>query len=329
MKTLILVVAVLAGCRECEPLADTPIFGASVERAWGVHAVLERMDDEVVPPVCLTHVRSVERFAKDAGGRYNSATRGIRLLHEVPPDYLQRVLGHEICHAVDLQNDLVKGREELFFYEEPSELWPERRLPNEAFADTCALGRDALAAIGTAECPDVPDLRAVEAIRADVYGGEAPAPGLAFRRVASMEVGPDVYSFQVADSVEPGALLVYPADIGGRFSIELVDAWTGAPLELDAIEKGEDTRGSAGPSPPGWYPSAWGGLADGTDLFVAWLQLPTGNLDQLVQMRPDGPRTVTGLCAAEEPQFFAFEGDTWAAILGEGEIWWGRFEPLD
>ncbi len=324
MKRMILAVAAVAGCRECEPLAETPIFGATVEQAWGIHAVLERMHDEVVPAVCLTHVRAVERFPREVGGRYNSATRGIRLLREVPPEYLQEVLGHEICHAVDIQNDLVKGREDLFFYAEPDPIWAERRLANEAFAVTCALGRDALAAVGPAECPDVPDLRAVEAIRADVYGGDAPAPGLVFERVASVPVGEDVYEFEIYGLEEGLGIFLDPGD--DSFT---VDPWTGTWLSDDVA--GLDSSpgaGDAGPGPTGWRVSGER-LADGTDLFIGDLELPTGDLAQLIQMRPDGPRTVSGLCAAAEPQFLAFEGDTWAAVLGEGEIWWGRFEPLD
>lgn len=324
MKRLMLVAAAVAGCRECEPLGDARILGADVKLATGIWETLERMDGEVVPPVCLSHVRAVPPAGQRWGGRYNTATRGIRIRDDVPAEYLEGVLGHEICHGVDLQNDFVKGSEDLYFYADPDALWPERRLPNEAFADTCVLGRDALAAVGPPECPDVPDLRAVEAVRADVYGAEAPAPGLVFERVASVAIDGPI------DSVAPVGLTtgigLFLTPTGESFT---VDAWTGARLAtgVDLDQRAPGT-GPAADGPPSWWGSGRR-LADGTDVFMGTLPLPTGPLAQLIHMRPDGPRTVIGLCAADEPQLFSFEGDTWAAVLGDGEIWWGRFEPID
>lgn len=163
-------VAAAGGCGRCPPLADAPILPADVTHA-PIRAGLVAADAEFVPEVCVDHVR-VGELGGGHYGKYAPLGRSVRLAPYLSGKWLDEVLRHELCHAVDRQNDLVRGREDQF-----TDAWSidwtdggERREAAEGFAHVCELGRDALAALWQPTCPGDPDLRAARVVRDEVYG---------------------------------------------------------------------------------------------------------------------------------------------------------------
>jgi hypothetical protein len=168
-----LLVASLSGCSfgDCLPLEHVPIRNATAAERAVVADELTRLADSVVAEVCVAAV-TIGGFAKTAhqGGVYSAVTRRVSLGETADPEDLRLPLRHEVCHAVDLQNDIVRDTGKEFFRLLDPATGEDLEPPgHEPFALLCAYGASALDA-ADGSCIDDPDLMGLLQIRSSVYG---------------------------------------------------------------------------------------------------------------------------------------------------------------
>ncbi len=345
---LVLLAVTLIGCATCPPLGDVPIDGGTADQRATVGQELSSLEGALALYTCVDHVRIGGFFRPDRGGSYDRLTRRVALLDELETEDLPKVLRHEVCHAVDLQNGLVKDDEESFFYAVPPDV-TDHKLPNEAFADTCSLGQDTLLALWGVECAGDPDLRAAQLVSEQVWvEDEVPDPVAALEPVASIGLrdvlpkGRDprllgaITHLEVAQSEEPDRLVIESEWEGLALGPFEVDARTGLRLEGRTVAA-EREPPEPGEVPDGWTPLvstddlvALGGEADGMTVTLAEVVLPTGIARRLHVRVDDGP-WAPPLSPCPEPgatRFFFVDDELWTASADDHEIRWGHWARL-
>lgn len=340
------------GCSPCPRLGDVAVRGADPTRRAEVVDELEQLDRDLALDVCIDHVRTDVALAERDGvrleGTYDAVSHGVRLAADLETTDLGPVLRHEVCHAVDLQHRIVKDDEQAFVYPDPPPV-RDARLPAEAFADTCALGPEALRALGPSDprlvsCPGDPDLRAANVVSDLVYGpADATAPGAAFERIASFHPGAlagDVSDMLLRQAITPGGVVV-TLHHGGWLLRALVDARTGLPIDgvpiasdLDPGPGGARLVASECTAPEGWVPRMCGATADGAEVTVADLELPSGIVRRAHAVAA-GSQTVSPVsgvdgnaCVAEATSLFSFDGELWMGSWVGDAVVWGRWVSL-
>lgn len=149
-----------AGCRFV-PLAEVPVDGGTDEQRAIVQEVLDEIDRTLGLDVELRKIRFAN-VDEHRYGAYNSVTKTVRLGFEIEEEVLRFTLRHEICHAVDFQNDLSMTDEALdpvaTWYRARDWMHQERTRParKEAFALGCGEGAAMLEAVAGA-CDDDPE----------------------------------------------------------------------------------------------------------------------------------------------------------------------------
>lgn len=154
----------LLGCAPSVPLADVPIRRGTAEQREAVEQALA--DFELQTGGGRVEIRKIVFARGDYGGQYNSASRVIHVHEEIPVDLVPKVVRHELCHALDFQEDLLarKGSpidawvdvlldEEAGLVEE--RIHRPRRRRSEAFALWCGEG-PLHAALLSESCSDEP-----------------------------------------------------------------------------------------------------------------------------------------------------------------------------
>lgn len=166
----------LAACRYHD-LADAPIHGATAEQEAAIRAEMEAFDAAVGPGRTRIAGVWIEELPEGRAGQFLRARRRVEL---DPEDGLHRdTLVHELCHALDADEDLWKDPlmatlAEGFFDPDyadaptdPAATRTQRSRQREAFASFCETG--AVAAWAQRDrCPDdPPELEAIARFYSD------------------------------------------------------------------------------------------------------------------------------------------------------------------
>lgn len=331
----------VVGCGgSCPPLDEVQVHGGTRAENEALSEELARFGATLALPVCIDRVRLVD--LDDAwNGSYDAVTRAVRIRPGRPLDALEADLRHEVCHGVDLQNGLVARRASTFWYADPPDAaYRDARLPNEAFAVTCALGAWGLAAALETACPGdrVPlfGLDGPAAIYGEVFGGDAGPPSVVWSPIASTHIQALPPGQVTSDGF--GEALVAEGSLGGLFlyggNLALgwgawLDPFTGAPIAPDPGLAAHD--GTFPRLPPGWFfPSAWGdgapaGRFGEIDVATAHLALPAGDVDRPIARVEGAWGRAQGPCPAESPQYFSYGEELWWADVSGDEVSWGRW----
>jgi hypothetical protein len=329
---ILLLAFLLQGCEPHCDLAGVPVHGGTQEQQSAVRSALEQMEGALALPTCVDHVRLGQLWESwHAEGAYNTVTRGVRLDKNTEMSLLAGHLRHELCHAVDVQNDFLKGREEFFYYPDGYYLpnVSDRHLIKEAFARTCQVGPQALSVLWS-ECPLDPDLAGTRLVQQEVYElPEEPAPRAHFEPVASAPVAGATLLLHLRES-ESGALAFDLQLEDEQEQSVLVDPWTGE--SLDAEEDWANRPFFLSPEPPADWRTrgdADGGpLQDGTELVTASLLAWTGEVHRTFAWVDGTFAPVDGPCPNESTRFFPFGGELWSGQLEGETLSWGRWLPL-
>lgn len=318
-----------AGCADCPAVEDTQVVGGTEGQQVVVRNALAALSAELEAPVCIDHVRLGASLREGIAGAYNAATRGVRLSRDLDTDRVASVTRHEVCHGVDLQNDIVARSDGAFVYPSPPEVI-DAHVANEAFAVTCEASAATLSVLWASDCPLDPDLRGASVVREEVYGlvGE-PDPAARFVGVASVGVGPDV-AFVTLLPMEDGHLSAFLYQDDGEFTFGQLDPWTGRWIEDPTLEVAsqrvpEEIRG-----PPGWdLPGdAAGGHLDGVEIVTASLELVTGRVYRTQLWISEEWAPADGSCPNGTTRFFAFDAELWSSQLDGTVLSWGRWERI-
>jgi hypothetical protein len=336
MTMALLVTLSLQGCeRHCD-LGGVPVHGGSEEQQDAIRAGLRVAEDTLALPICIDHVRMGHIWeSKHAEGAYNTVTRGIRLQEEVELETLSRNLRHELCHAVDVQNELLGGHEELFYYPDGYVVpdISERRLVKEAFANTCQVGAEPLVFLWAEDCPGDPDLEGTRLVQREVYGlsPQAPAPGARFVHIASVEVGPDVRSAGLLETESGKLFALLYAQEGNSFESVLLDPWSGDILQGSAEEAADRPLPVPPQAPPRWEAAGserGGMLTDNVGVVVASWRAWTGEVHRTFAWTDGTFAPVDAPCPNESTWFFTYGTELWSAQVEDGTLSWGRWLPV-
>lgn len=285
---------VLGGaCREdCEP----DVRGGSPEEQASIQAAVEIFYDRLRPDLglCVPSVRKKDELQEAVKGHYNSVTRQVRIA--TPTD---DVVYHELCHAVQYQNDLSVEGPNWEMDELLDEALGHPRFPRrEAFARTCEDGPTYAFLLGEA-CPyDPPGIDALYEVR-DLFTGPDPRVVLdeegTFTPTVSLATEGDSFDLEVTAN---GVRLTLAE--GARF----IDPWTGERLQEEAVVDPVRTPRASG---------------DGDSLSHFALAAANGALTlRRVYERSEG--YVPLGCVKPEENVFSFDGWVWSAHLEEGEV---------
>ncbi|MEQ1568157.1 MAG: hypothetical protein ABMA64_21130, partial [Myxococcota bacterium] len=210
------------GCGEpCPPLSRVPVSGGAAAAEGAISDVLAQLERELALPVCVDHVRIGWISGSHHRGMYNPVTRGVRVAADEPLDGLEMVVRHEVCHAVDYQNDVVRDHPGVFDAADAS-----RSDAGESFAWACQVGRAPFEAWWDDGCPTS---AAAEVLRDEVFSvSAAPPPGAWFEPVAGFDAGAETY------------FALYPTEgsilrILGSMTNGWFDPHTGRPIDPDAV----------------------------------------------------------------------------------------------
>ena len=318
-------IIILTACGDCPSLPDVPVRSALPEEERTIRAALREMDQLLALPVCVDHVRVGGVQRDDVLGRYNVVTRGVRISANASPGLLDDILRHEVCHAVDLQHDLVAGCPGCYGPPVTSNVTLDAKGDNEAFAVACAPG-EALLTLWSSSCANA-EFPGHQRVRSVVFGvSNEPAAAATFRFVAG-HPSPGVDYFSITPTML-GNLQVF-AFRGAEQSTLVLDPWTGAPV-WDDDSSPLFTPLEAPDPPPGWTVrgDAHGGpLGDG-GLVLATLPLFYGEVQRTHAWTGEAWAPVDGPCPSPMTQVFTFDGELWSAQLENGSLIWGRWEML-
>jgi hypothetical protein len=316
----------LAGCeRHCE-LPEVPVRGGSDEQQEIVALTLQQMQDALVQPVCVDHVR-IGRvwWHRRAEGVYNTVTRGIRLDREVDDETLVVNLRHELCHAVEVQNELIEGNEELFSFPEWDDPpYGKRRLSQEAFAFTCQVGPGPLSVLWR-DCPQDPDLEGTRLVQREVYGlaSEPEPPRVRFERLGSAGL---VGAHDLGEVYELDGDLVVELYVEDEHRSVAINPWTGAVREGPAGDGVAELEPP--PLPAGWELGSGGMIDEQTGLLVAAFEAWTGEVWRALSWTEQGWADAQGPCPHSETRLLRYGDELWSAQLDGATLSWGRWLAL-
>ncbi|MEN0068017.1 MAG: hypothetical protein AAGA48_38160 [Myxococcota bacterium] len=237
------------------PLLEVPITGADEATEQLLSEGVAQFERWVGPGRVRLAEISVGPVPEDFLGRYNRIRQSVLLSEDIEDDSrLVQVLYHELCHALDFQNRIVKDDRSLFEQlSDPSSNFvglpsPEghlssSQLPHEVFADMCEFGpvvHQAMAHSCPAEETD-PLPSVAQWFFDEVWLGEVPASWVAGPPVtweASFE--PDiVYGYASEDEV--ALVLLLARDLGGeaeQTDYPLLNVKDGSPMVASEVNVG-------------------------------------------------------------------------------------------
>jgi hypothetical protein len=335
----------LAACADCPPLDEIRVRGGTEAQAAAAEEELARLEDTLALPVCIDHVR-IGGWTSTAHreGVYSRLTHVVGVHRDSEPERVREVVRHEVCHGVDLQNDLVDPdadwpsiyEEQLYDGYEPEEL--DAR---EIFAMSCEPGPDALAALWHQDCPGDADLYVTRMVTDRVFGLEDPEPGAVYEPIGSVVLTPaqradlprdDTYAGFAVNPDFTLSIALSGTDVG-RLQLT-VDPFTGLPRDppvqasVDLAQPDPETTAA----PYGWTSEEEGGrLPSGHELVVARLFVQSGYATR-THVRSDEPGSdgawlpVDGPCVDAHADFFRFGEELWVGHYDGLSVEWGRFE---
>ncbi len=288
----------LAGCATCPPLGEVPIRNADGQTGL-IRDELAAFGEETVLDVCIDHVRvGAYRY----GGRYNRATHGVRIARDTD-EHVVWALRHEVCHGVDVQNDLLDGDEN-----------------RETFAERCANGGPSLAVLTETGCATEPSVRETLQVRDAVFGPPV-QPGAAFTPVASAELPSGVIE-RIGEGANGASVVVLYESPEQSVAF---DPFTGEEVDDTAFLADEDVVWHEGPP---WWDVYSAGSAGDLDLVYAVLSLPEGFVHRVLRADGAGWAPTVGSCLGFRPYFFALQGGLWSADVEGDTLTWGRWDAI-
>jgi hypothetical protein len=256
-------------------------------------------------------------------GQYSIRNRRIQISTDAQSDRMvQRVLTHELCHALGFQQGLDLDDERM--WGGSWENYPERFWAHESFAHTCEVGPLTSHVIGDV-CPeDERDSNAFQFVR-DLY--VVPDPGFLeseprWLQVASLDVESVARLLDVRTTNNDSIRLEY-VDSTGISQVHHVDPFTGDLAPMSLIEEVSSDLGK----PPGHTVSQ--GSATVGDVTLARIRFTAGNGAQLTRMVVETPSGFARAgCARTDELPFATQDALWSVHLDDGVIRWGTWEDL-
>lgn len=214
---------VLGGCAS-RPLDEVPIHGGTLAQQQVVRETIAEFEAWIGPGRVELSAVVFTPGVRDAVGRYWVAQRRIRILDSVEGAELERVVRHELCHAVDLQGDLLSRPDPTFDTlvervraQEAHPLHPvvgesRRADRGELFANLCEYGPARTHLVAT-PCPGDPEYLAAAArwLEDEVWTGEPGlsfGPGPAVTEQAGFETGWSVDQLELVGGRDEAAVLV-------------------------------------------------------------------------------------------------------------------------
>jgi hypothetical protein len=296
---------VLGACAERVPLSRVPVRGGTADQHAQVRDILEEFEaDSGEGRVQLTEVVFGQIYG-DATGTFNAVTDVIRMEPYLEGPPLERVLRHELCHALDFAEGLMEGPHptfdplihDLFMLGaiDTDGLEGPRYRRSEAFARYCDLGPFVGHAL-IAACPGEPDEvnDATAYLSREVWQTWEPPPS---------QRGPAVHARWQAPSPDPVAFGVLglsdPSQIRIQYGTERVDV---------GLDDGLPRSGSTLFAPQEKLPAGvshlcpvYGALLDGT----GWSEGPAAVLVRFELYRE-----------AATPRILTMDGGEWTRVAG-------------
>jgi hypothetical protein len=280
-------------CRnDCEPT----VKGGTPEEREELEESARIFYDLLVPEleICVPTVRKVDSLAKDAGGRYNSVTRRVRV-----STTSDDTLYHELCHAVESQNPLPLEGPTWELSPEQDRIQDYPMFPRqEAFAVACEQGPTYAFLLGE-DCPYDPEGIAALYEARDLFTGPDP------RKILEEEgaftpttvVPTEGASFEL--KLTPGGVQLLTDE-----GVLHVDPWTAETIPEEEATELEMSHLA---------------YSEVDTLALSLLQAPNGAVtERRVFVRSE---QFLGLgCVWPEERVFAFDGWLWSASLQQGSI---------
>lgn len=321
----------------CPALGAVPVRGGSAAERSLVSSELARLGSDVVAPVCVARV-TIGGWARilHQGGSYSTVTRQISLAPSVVETDLVTPLRHEVCHAVDFQNNIVEDTGKSAFRMVDALTGEDLERPgHEPFAVLCSYGAEALEPL-RGRCSLDPDLTGIRAIREQVFGfaddgstvdrlGEAVT-----LEEGGLDLEPDetvvgaVFRETQSGNLSLDVTMESPGHVRVRFLT--VDPTTGETMPLEDIGDVEVVEPAYRPPPP-WRTIDLAGRADGA--AYAWAELDVGHGVVGRTLRGDGVRwdLLDGYCTTDQ-SLFQLGGSAWTGSFGgAGGVSWRVWEP--
>lgn len=324
---------VLGGCVS-HPLDEVPIHGGTPEQQRVVRDAIAEFEGWIGPGrVELGRVTfgGIDRGA----GRYWPDARRIRLVEELQGPALRRVVRHELCHAVDHQDDLLNAADPVFdrLVEQVRNddghplhdvVGRSRRVDrSELFAQLCENG-PAWTHVVANPCPGDPAelAPAAQFIEDEVWAGEVDLsfePGPTQREIGSFEAAWEVDQLEFLGGRDEAAVLVTaysprdPDGAGGAMSREWRDLGTGERVPSEVSSRWATTldaaRAALPAEQPAGLPSPQPFDADSSDPVDSVVQ---GGLALVVTRRVPLYDWSTGTPLS--PRVWAWDGEGWSLV---------------
>lgn len=312
------------------PLSEAPVLGGSAEQRELARQTMSAFDRDV--GVGRVELRSL-RFADGAyAGGYSPGTREIRVAADLPVDLVPLVVRHELCHAVDYQEDLLEDRgtpwddqvRPLFdsgLIVVDASAYPDARTRrSETFATLCGQGAF-VAGLAADRCADDPDDAEVlaEWLLDVVYREAEPVPpGPPMELVGRWEAGFAPDRIEVAPTVDPGVVELRAGRGGAEAAVAVelfggsvvAGAGPGRPPASVTIASSVDeavVRSGAGPAV----------VEETLDL------VHLGTAQRLLRPVGDGWERIGDGCVPEVSAVFAADDRAWLAESVGDTIAWG------
>ncbi|MCB9699918.1 MAG: hypothetical protein H6738_24235 [Alphaproteobacteria bacterium] len=300
---LALVLAGVTGaCREdCEPV----VVGATASERSFVESTVDTFVGLLDPSLslCVPKIHVTDSLRLDVAGKYNTATRDVKLVRSSSPD-LKWTLHHELCHAVQGQNGLPVDGPQWSVAPDIELLAANKRFPEkEAYAMACEIGPDIAFLLGD-PCPTDQDGLSAFFDAREIFVGPDPAMidlSLPVAFTPTVALGSEVTDFSV--SVAPSGVLV---DMDGATAV--IDPWTGALVEA------EGPFGSTGPF-----------VVEGDEMMLGLtFDAPNGDRGVRLVLSSGGRYTPLG-CYEPGESLFSYDGVFWSASLTGGQVVLGYY----
>jgi hypothetical protein len=211
----------LQGCTDCDvpDLSGEPVVIAVFERVWG-----EFSDSTTRFGTCVS---SISQVTNPEMGRYFPIGRRVTISPEVDASDLYETVHHELCHALDVQNNLSEGMGESLGFVSPT----TRRERREAFAGVCEHGEYALDLMHQPECVVTPGTVAVDAVRREAFRSRAFNPPAALVWAARYQ-NTDLEGASLISVVgRDNGIVEFRWGSRGNTSSVVVDGLTGEPTQ--------------------------------------------------------------------------------------------------
>ncbi len=259
---------------------DLEVTGGTDEERATAWAVIDAFRARSLPfDVCRVELTGEMTVRGDgASGSYNTLSHGIRVDTD-PPDHasIELVLTHELCHAVDRQNNVRRKASEPWAIDPGDADELGGRAETEAFALWCELGVDSLA---LADHPD-----AIRVLEAAFPGTKLPRVAIE-RELEMVWPVPDGWTvgWDEIDAAGDGvaSLTLVSTDLLHQLEVSLdLRTCTEADATFVAAPSGPDV-------PATWRQlGGYGPLADGM-LTAALLRMPDGSVEPAWLFEMDG-----------------------------------------